>query len=366
MKNRILALTALVLAFPLRAQHVANPHASLIDIPARRAFPQSALDPRLRDAVAHLQSCVAMPSVAAPADPMVIPHHYLVGSSGPTNPAEREATRVYSAFEERITAGMNQYVATGSEPEAQCALAQIDAWAQAKALLNYDPADRANTQSWYQAEWTLCSTGITFSVLVDDPHLDAATVARITAWLNGAAHRLISFEKPGELGNNHHYWRALAATSIGIVSNDDKLFRFGVDTYKQAIGQLDSNGAFPLEMARHENATHYQAFALQPLVIIAEFAARQNVDLYSVSEHQRTIKDAIVFLGRAIADPTLIRQYTNDPQHSAFGSGDVAELNFYIARFGAAGLPTSLTGLLARPATATRIGGSTTVLAARE
>ena len=95
-------------------------------------------------------------------------------------------------------------------------------------------------------------------------------------------------EKPGELGNNHHYWRALAATSIGVLSNDEVLFRFGVDTFKQAVSQEDANGAFPLEMARHENAIHYQSFALQPLIMVAEFAARQNVDLYSINSNGDT------------------------------------------------------------------------------
>jgi poly(beta-D-mannuronate) lyase len=368
MTTRILALSALVFAAPLLAtpvqgQRIANPNASIVDVPARQAFLKTTTDPRLREAIAHLPSCLATPLVAPPANPLEIPHHYLHGSYGPTNPAEAAATRIFSAFEHRITAGMNQYVATGNQVEAACALAQLDAWAKANALTGYDP--RAWSQSWFQAEWTLCSAGITDSVLHQDAALDPAQQARVTKWLRSAAHELISFEKPDKPGNNHHYWRALAATSIGIASNDDSLFRFGVDTYKDAIGQLDPNGAFPLEMARHENATHYQAFALQPLVMIAEFAARQNIDLYSYSQHGHTLKDAILFLGRAVADPTLIRQYTADPQRAGFTSGDIAELEFYIARFGSSGLPSSLTSLLQRPSGETRIGGSATVLAAK-
>ena len=65
------------------------------------------------------------------------------------------------------------------------------------------------------------------------------------SWLRNAAHQLISYEKPGELGNNHHYWRALAATSIGVLSNDNELFRFGVDTFKQAVGQEDNERRLP-------------------------------------------------------------------------------------------------------------------------
>jgi poly(beta-D-mannuronate) lyase len=363
MTTKILALSALVFASTIPAQKISNPAASIVDVPARQSFLRSTTDPRIREAIAHLGSCTAMPVVPAPMGPMQIPHHYMQGSSGPINPAEAEATHTYAAFEHRITSGMNQWVATGNEAEAQCALSQLDAWAQAGALTNYDP--KAYSQSWFQAEWTLASAGVTASVLRQDPNLDGAMQQRVANWLRRAAHQLISYEKPGELGNNHHYWRALAATSIGVLSNDDDLFRFGVDTFKQAVSQEDKNGAFPLEMARHENAIHYQSFALQPLIMIAEFAIRQNVDLYSVSDHGRTIRNAVVFLGQAIADPTIIRQYTNDEQNLNFSAGDIAELEFYFARFGTTGMPSSLTSLLSTPAAATRIGGSATVLAAK-
>lgn len=363
MTTKILALSALLVTSPLLAQKISNPAASILDVPARQAFLKSTTDPRIREAITQLGSCTATPLVPAPTGPIEIPHHYLHGSNGPTNPAEGEATRAYAEFEHRITSGMNRWVATGNEAEAQCALSQLDAWAQAGALTRYDP--KAYSQSWFQAEWSLSSAGVTASVLKQDPNLDGAMQQRVADWLNRAAHQLISYEKPGELGNNHHYWRALAATSIGVLSNDDDLFRFGVDTFKQAVSQEDSNGAFPREMARHENAIHYQSFALQPLIMIAEFAQRQNVDLYSVTDNGRTIRNAIVFLGQAIADPTIIKQYTTDEQHLHFTSGDVAELEFYFARFGTAGIPSSLTNLLTTPASATRIGGNTTVLAAK-
>ncbi len=338
-----LAIAALLLvsSVPVRAQKVSNPSASVLDVSARQTFLKSTTDPRVREAVSHLGSCTHTPFVPAPTGQMQIPHHYMQGSNGPINPAEAEATRAYAEFERRTTAGMNQWVATDNQVEAQCALSQLDAWAQAGALTRYDP--KAYSQSWYQAEWTLASAGITASVLRQDADLDGAQQERVANWLDSAAHKLISYEKHGELGNNHHYWRALAAMSIGVLSNDNDLFRFGVDTFKEAVGQEDANGAFPLEMARHENAIHYQAFALQPLIMIAEFAERQNVHLYSYTEHGHTIRDAIVFLGRAVADPAVVKQYTQDPQKMSFHSGTVAELEFYFARFGTAGIPPSLT-----------------------
>jgi hypothetical protein len=140
---------------PAFGQHVADPHASVLSVATRQATLKSTTDPIELAAIRGLHSCVDTPMVEAPAGPMNIPHHYLSGSNGPTNPAEAAATRVYAEFEGRITAGMNQYLATGSHAESACALAQLDAWAGARALLNYDRKD--SPQAWYQVEWTLSS-----------------------------------------------------------------------------------------------------------------------------------------------------------------------------------------------------------------
>jgi poly(beta-D-mannuronate) lyase len=356
-------LLAMSCALPAVGQHVTNPHASVVDVPARQATLRSTTDPVVRAAIREVKSCVAMPFIAAPAGRMDIPRHYLSGSNGPINPAEAAATKIYRMFEGRITAGMNQYLATGSHTESACALDQLDAWAQAHALLNYDREE--SPHAWAQVEWTLSSAGITNSVLVNDSTLDPVKQQRVTAWLRDAARKDISFEKPGDSGNNHHYWRALAATAIGITASDDKLFLFGIETYKEAIREIDSNGAFPKEMARHENATHYQGFALQPLVLIAQFANRQGVDLYDFKAGGHTLRDAIVFFGRAVDDPSLIKPYTSDAQSSSFSSGDFAAFAFYTARYGAEGLPPSILNALKHPTTDTRIGGNTTILSAK-
>ena len=344
-------------------QHVVDPRASVVDVTSRQATLRSTTDPLLRAAIQGLRSCVATPFVAAPPGRMNIPHHYLSGASGPINPAEADATRIYAMFEGRITAGMNQYLATGSHTESACALAQLDGWAQGHALLDYDREE--SSQAWYQVEWTLSSAGITDSVLVNDSTLDPIQQKRVTAWLDSVAHKDISFEKPGDTNNNHHYWRALAATAIGVTAADDALFSFGIKTYQEAIAEIDANGALPKEMARHENATHYQGFALQPLVLIAQLGTRQGTDLYGYRAQGHTLRDAIVFFGRAVDDPSLIKPYTTDAQSAHFGSSDFAAFAFYTARFGTGGLPPAVVNALKQPTESTRIGGNTTIMAAK-
>jgi poly(beta-D-mannuronate) lyase len=362
MKPAGLLVVFLVGAFPGRAQHVENPRASVVDVAACQATFRATTDPLLLEAKRALPSCLGLPFVPAPVGRMIIPRHYLSGSSGPVNPAEAPATRIYEDFERRINAGVAQYLASGSHRESASALDQLDAWARAGALLDYSREE--SQQAWFQVEWTLSAAGIADSVLVNDPTLDPAEQQRVTAWLVAACRKVISLERPGDTPNNHHYWRALDAISIGVTASDDALFRFGLEAYQQAIGELDPNGAFPREMARHENAIHYQGFALQPLVLVAQFAARQGNDLYTFSAHGRTLRDAIVFFGRAVDDPSIVRGYTTDAQSTKFGSGDFAPFAFFKARFGTEGLPSSIVAALRHPLATPRIG-YTTIMAAQ-
>ena len=342
-----------------------NPRASYVDVAARRAELKHTKSERVRAALAQMGSCNAQAVVEPPVGPMRIPMHYLHGGHGPTNPAEHAATLPYGLFEKRVTVGMNQFLATGNEAEAKCAQDQIDKWAQANMLMDYDAVE--NAQSWYQVEWTLSSIAISESVLLNDGKLDKAETKRDVAWMNKVAHRMIGFPVEATHHNNHHYWRGLAAIATGVISSDRELFDFGAQAYKDGVNEIDERGAFPKEMARSERSIHYQSFALQPLIPIAEFAERQHVALYSyASPTGRTIADAIDFLGKAVADPSIVKAYTPDEQMVDSDAKDFfAAVEFYAHRFPEGKMEASIVEALKKPTFATRLGGSTTVIAGR-
>jgi poly(beta-D-mannuronate) lyase len=345
----------------MHAEHVSNPKASYIDVAKRRAELAHNRDPRTAQAIASLKSCTKLPSIDPPTGRIIIPPHYISGGHGPINPAEAPATRPYNDFERRVTSGMNQWLVTGSKEEAQCAQQQIDQWAQASTLLDYDPKE--SSQAWYQVEWTLSAIAISQSVLVNEPSLDAAIVKRDIAWMNKVAHRTVDFDKERNQKNNHHYWRGLAAVATGVISSDDDLFTWGIATYKSAMDELDQRGALPQEMARHERAIHYQSFALQPLTPLASFAEQQHVPLYQYrSPTGKTVTDAVNFLGQAVANPDIIKAYTPDAQLvDDLGSDFFAFAEFY-SHHSSAPLPPAILKGLEKPTFATRIGGSTTVI----
>ena len=361
----ILTLTlASSLALAAQQIQVRDPLASITGVSARQAELKATTDPVLLEAIHNLRPCSSTPLVAAPTGRMIIPHHYLSGSSGPINPAEAVAQKVYVDFEKRVDAGMNEYLATGSHKEAACALDQMDAWAKAGALLNYDRDE--SQQAWFEVEWVLSGIGISNSVLVNDKTLDHAEQKRVTAWLDTAAHKSISFERPSDTQNNHHYWRALHAVAIGVAASDNELFQFGVAAYKQAVAEIDANGAFPKEMARHENALGYQGFALEPLILIAQLASRQGIDLYAYQANGRTIRDAVIFFGKALENPDLIKAYTAEPQTEIKMTNErFADMPFYAAHLGLSGLPNILVSSLQHPLDAERLGGETALLAGK-
>ena len=104
---------------------------------------------------------------------------------------------------------------------------------------------------------------------------------------------------------------------------------------------------------------------MQPLIPIAEFAERQGIPLYAYrSATGHTLVDAIDFLGALVANPALVKVYTAEPQLFNSDSADFfATFEFYRHRFPARALPAAIAEGLSKPTFATRLGGSTTVLA---
>ncbi len=338
-----------------------NPTASFLDVNARRAELAAATTPRVVEALALKADCVHAVQPAPPQGRMVIPHHYLSGSNGPVNPEEAEATLPYRQLGQAVSQGAGRYVVTGDPAQAVCVASLLSHWAAARTLLNYSYQE--SSQAWYQVEWTLSSVSLAWSVVETDPSIPPAQRATILKWMHDVTEYMFSQDPhPGERENNHAYWRALCATAVGILTSDNTLYQGGLAQYARAIGQMNPDGSLPLEMARHENALHYQSFALAPLVMIAELAARQGVDLLSLKENGHNLSDAVDFLVRASADPALVKKYASEPQTFSLFSGEEppAWTEFWAARH--PGKPW--TDLLTHPVYDSNLAGNATIYAA--
>ncbi|MGO8759998.1 MAG: alginate lyase family protein [Terracidiphilus sp.] len=348
---------------PYTKANIADPSASFLDVAARRAELAHARTPRVVEALGWKTGCAGSEQPAPPAGRMIIPRHYQSGSNGPINPEEAKATVPYRELGNTVSAGAGRYVATGDSAEAVCVANLLDRWAAARSLLNYSSGE--SSQAWYQVEWTLSSVSLAWSVVQSDPAIPAGQRAEILKWMHNVAEYMFDQDPhPDDPSreNNHAYWRALCATSVGILTSDDKLYRRGIAQYVRAIGQMNRDGSFPQEMARHENALHYQSFALAPLVMIAELAKRQGFDLYTLRVNGHTIEDAVDFLIRASANSELVKQYASEPQTFSLFSAEKppAWTEFWAARH--PGRPWS--ELLTKPLVDSNLGGNATLYAA--
>jgi poly(beta-D-mannuronate) lyase len=352
---------------PYAKATVTSPDASFFQVSDRYLELSHATTPRVLEALSWKTGCSNSDQPAPPAGRMIIPHHYLNGSNGPINPAENIATAPYRKLNDAVSNGASRYVVTGNPAEAHCVANLLARWAAANALLDY--SFQESSQAWYQVEWTLSSISLAWSIVQTDANIPTAQRAAILGWMHKVTEYMLDQDPhPGEPAreNNHAYWRALCATSVGILTTDDKLYRRGLAQYVRAIGQINPDGSFPLEMARHENALHYQSFALAPLVMIAELAWRQGpgpgIDLYSLRVNGHTISDAVDFLVRASANPGLVKQYASEPQTFSLFSGEKppAWTEFWAARHPG----KTWTELLTKPLVDSTIGGNATIYVA--
>ncbi|MGP8252659.1 MAG: alginate lyase family protein [Terracidiphilus sp.] len=345
---------------------VKDPNASFLDVAARRQALRNAQNPLLRDALANLKGCVGAPFPALPPHGQDIPSRYQSSSHGELNPLEHQLSEPYYMIQEIAAQGADKYLATGDPAEANCVIQALLAWVQDKAaLLDYNAKD--DMVVWFQSTWTVASLSLSVSIIRSEPRLNAADRDRVIAWLHSAALKAVSESRgptSGTSTNNHFFWRGLAATAAGVISGDNKLFAQGLRTYATAIGEMDDQGAFPDEMARHELALHYQAYAIEPLVMIAELAYRQGLNIYPLEQRGHRLSDAVNFLSRALADPSLIRKYTPEAQKIdpdfLPGSALLSWTELWTARTG----DPAWQEYMVKPFFDSRLAGSTTLFAA--
>jgi poly(beta-D-mannuronate) lyase len=346
----------------LETAQVRNSAASFFDLSARRAELAAATNPRLLNALKESNGCLNAEQPAPPAGRMYIPHHYLSGSNGPVNPAEAGAAAPYRKLDDAVSWGASRYVATGDHAEAACVANLLARWAAAKALLNYTYSD--SRQAWYQAEWSLGSVSLAYSVVQSDSSIPPEQRTAILAWMHQVTVYMFA-QDPHEFPvkeNNHAYWRAMAATSVGILTGDNTLYRMGLAQYARALAQMNSDGSLPLEMAREENSLGYQSYALAPLTMIAELASRQGVDLYSLRVNGHRIDDAVDFLLRASADPKIMKRYASEKQR--FSLDPPRNLPGWMEFWARRHPGKTWDALLTRPLFDALLGGSATLYAA--
>jgi len=200
--------------------------------------------------------------------------------------AHREATEPLTNLAEWATQAADSYRTRGSRAGAACVYALLDAAARAHAWSDEMPT----SQGSYEQKWLLAAVSVAYLKVrpsgVGTPDQEKA----IRKWLGSVADRAVDYierkknNPNSDAWNNHRYWAGFAVCAAGIAVGNRNDYEWGIASYKAGVDQILPDGVLPREMARAGRALHYHIYALAPLVMIAELAEANGLDLYGSKE----------------------------------------------------------------------------------
>lgn len=162
--------------------------------------------------------------------------------------------------------------------EHECALRWLHDWAQQGALLG----NISNGQAEMLRQWSVSGLSLAYLRVC---RLQRDRDAVIEQWLVRTVlpavaewNKRLMWQKR----NNHLYWSGLSALSVGLAADNRSLIAYGRAVYAEGIGDITENGVLPLERLRGRRILHYHAYALQPLMMMAELSRTIDEDWYQM------------------------------------------------------------------------------------
>ena len=269
-------------ALDLAAYVVTAPDAGLFDVRARHA---ALLDNRAPARSKPLVSEMSRPFSCADDIPLpVITGALAVPGFYTDRQKWLEATEIYHMFQDKVARLAAAQMVLADTYAGECLLKLLDHWAQGSAFMRFDYAT-SGQQTWFEIGATLSAAAITYSIARELVPGHEAEKHRIETWLVQSARLQLTVEggKDGACCNNHFYRRALYAALIGVLVDDDDLFRIGVSAIYSALSDSSASGNLRLEMKRGVMSAHYQNYAALYLAMIARVIERQGYDPYKIT-----------------------------------------------------------------------------------
>ncbi len=180
------------------------------------------------------------------------------------------------AFIVTVVGLSNKALAASDRAAGACAATWLAAWAKDGALLGR----MSSNQAEYERKWRL--SAFAFAYIKVKADTSPAQRIAIEPWLDRLADRAeIFFDDRRHKRNNHYYWVGLAAGAVAPATGNVRHWTYASMVYDDALHDIARDGTLPLELNRGGKALHYHNFALAPLVMLAELAARRGEDWYT-------------------------------------------------------------------------------------
>jgi poly(beta-D-mannuronate) lyase len=193
----------------------------------------------------------------------------------------QKCSRPYKRMVAHIITAADAYQQTGSRLAAQCVIQGLQRMANEGIFRG-----KLSRQGLFVSVWLTNALAIAYLKIRESGLVTPSEYQSITKWMQQIARqtqiyynaRLAKAWKHNL--NNLFYWAGLEVASVGIVSNDSKLFQWGMLAYQNGVRQITNQGTLPLEMRRGPRALHYHLFAVAPLVYLAEYGTDNGLNLY--------------------------------------------------------------------------------------
>lgn len=288
-------------------------------------------------AISHrANSADACPTLPALAQSLSVTGYYTDKNHSIIDPERmsryKDATQSLYDTAKVLTKLADQYQQNGRVDAARCTVKGLAELAQAKSLTG----EIHGNQATYVQGWAMGAFAIAWLKVRNQPDMTRENQKLIPSWLASIALQNKAYydERPKAMDarNNHRYWAGLAVSAAGIAANRRDLFDWGIESARIGLRQVEADGSLPLEMSRRAKALHYHLFAIAPLVVTAELAKANDIDLYV--ENNSALKRLAVFSLHGISDPSPFIKAAGIAQEPvAIAGGTVGWLIPYQHRF---------------------------------
>ena len=138
--------------------------------------------------------------------------------------------------------------------------------------------------------------------------LDKNERVQVGSWLN----RLVEQSQQSDFysrQDNKAYLRHLTALLWGVVIKNERLVEQAKKGYQNAIFDMRPDGTFPKDVSRGGTGIHYQNRSTNALMALAGYATLIGENWIEYEVNGRSIEDAVTWLDKANADPSLNKVY---------------------------------------------------------
>ena len=112
--------------------------------------------------------------------------------------------------------------------------------------------------------------------------------------------------------HNHALTSAISHMQLGVILNDNKLFKLAFKNYEAALRYQRKDGSLPIEVRRGGSAMFYQGRAMNALSVIAIIAENQGYDIWNYDRKGKNFHNLVKFFIDFTENNEIVFRYAKE------------------------------------------------------